>query len=108
MQIFSCAIRTEFNSALVLRRDNGMDEWLLFREIAELDRLVERLRQQWNLPVQARTKDWLWCIAIVHGITMQFIQFSNIVFDKFCSKFDWLSIGLKGGQKFPKCDGFFG
>ncbi|KAL3100370.1 hypothetical protein niasHS_001673 [Heterodera schachtii] len=47
-----CAIRTEFNSALVLRRDNGMDEWLLFREIAELDRLVERLRQQWNLPVQ--------------------------------------------------------
>uniref|UniRef100_A0A914IC01 PH domain-containing protein n=1 Tax=Globodera rostochiensis TaxID=31243 RepID=A0A914IC01_GLORO len=47
-----CAIRTEFNSALVLRRNNGLDEWMLFREVAELDRLVERLRQQWNLPVQ--------------------------------------------------------
>lgn len=49
---FSFAIRTEYNNALVMRRDNGLNEWMLFREAAELDRLVGRLRNQWQFPVQ--------------------------------------------------------
>jgi hypothetical protein len=35
----------------VIRRDNGLDEWLMFRERIELDRMVECLRQRWKLPV---------------------------------------------------------
>ena len=47
----SFALRTDFNNTLVIRRDNGLNEWLIFRERSELDRMVKCLRQHWQLPV---------------------------------------------------------
>uniref|UniRef100_A0A1I8BJ45 RUN domain-containing protein n=1 Tax=Meloidogyne hapla TaxID=6305 RepID=A0A1I8BJ45_MELHA len=47
------AIHTEFNTGLMIRRNDGSseDEWLLFRERFELDRIVNCLRERWELKV---------------------------------------------------------
>uniref|UniRef100_A0A915LDB0 RUN domain-containing protein n=1 Tax=Meloidogyne javanica TaxID=6303 RepID=A0A915LDB0_MELJA len=46
------AVHTEFNTGLTIRRDDGSSEdWLLFRERSELDRIVDCLHEKWDLKV---------------------------------------------------------
>ena len=57
LTIYFVQIRTDVHQLLVIKRDNGLAEWIFFRDTTELDRILCAFREQWNIPTSEGNND---------------------------------------------------